>query len=283
MSRLLVGGLVLLLACGPVPSAPEPSATPRIISLSPSLTRVLLALGAGAEIVGIDRYSRDLPGVSEVPALGGVFHPDLERTLNLRPTLVLAVRSVQQETFFTQLRGRGIRVEEIEVYTLEEVLRSFRSIGEYVGREAEADALIAELRADLAEIQESLQGVRRPRVALILERDPLYVVGQGAFIHELIEIAGGTNVFADLPRPYPRISLEVLADRAPDLILDTYFDPGRGPDAASDVASYWARFSWVRRVEPFPFASTHPAPNLSAAARLLRERIHPGLGGLRSR
>jgi vitamin B12 transport system substrate-binding protein len=247
----------------------------RIISLSPSLTRVVVALGRAADIVAVDRFSRQLPGLGGRPSLGGVFHPDLERALELRPTLVLAVGGAQQAPFFDQLRSRGVRVEEIEAYTLDQVVESFRVVGGFIGREAEAGLLVARVRAELAEVTDSVEGLARPSVAVVIERDPLYVVGGGAFIDALIEVAGGANVFSDLDMPYPRVSIEALADRAPDLILDTFFDPARGPDAVTDVRSYWQRFAWVVRAEPFPFSATHPAPNLAETARLLRDRIHP--------
>jgi iron complex transport system substrate-binding protein len=273
----LASAIGLGLGCGAeVPFSNEDSTQEqRIVSLSPSLTRLLVALGAGDELVAVDRFSRKLPDLEELPSLGGVFNTDLERTLELRPTLVLAVRSEQQAGFFDQLRSRGVRVEEVEVYTLEEVLDSFLRVGEYVDRRAKAEALVAQVGAELSEVRASVAGLSLRSVAVVIERDPLYVVGGGAFLDTLIAVAGGENVFADLHSPYPRVSLEALADRAPDLILDTFFDPARGRDVVADVQSYWRRFTWVRRAEPFPFAATHPAPNLSESARLLRARIHP--------
>ncbi len=262
------------LACGPR-TAPLAEGQ-RIISLSPSISAVLLALGVGDEIVAVDRFSRDLPGLEACPSLGGLFSPDLERSVELDPSLVLAVSSAQQAAFFEQLRARGVRVEEIEVYTLEEVLDSFLRIGHLVGRYEQAEALVTRVRGELEEVAASVKDSPRRSVALVLERDPLYIAGRGAFIHSLIETAGGENVFSDLAGPYPRVSLEVLAERAPELILDTFMDPDQGEAAEEKVRRYWRRFGWVRRVEPFPpGVATLPAPNLAEGARLLRSRIHP--------
>lgn len=263
----------LWLGCGP--EARPLADDPRIVSLSPAITLVLLALGARDEIVAVDRFSRELSGLEAVPSLGGLFSPDLERAVELRPSLVLAVDSAEQRTFFDQLRARGVRVEEIEAYTLAEVLESFRRIGGFVGREAEADALVARVRGELAEIAASVEGLPPRSVVIVLEHDPLYVAGRGAFVHDLIEVAGGVNVFGDLDKPYPRVSLEALAERAPEIILDTCLDSTGGVQAEEEVRAYWQRFGWVRRVEPFPAgAATLPGPNLSQGARLLRDRIH---------
>ncbi|TDJ09932.1 MAG: hypothetical protein E2O71_00730 [Deltaproteobacteria bacterium] len=273
-----VGWLAVVAGLGCEPGVGPFPEGQRIISLSPSISRVLLALGVGDEIVAVDRFSRDLPGLEAVPSLGGLYSPDLERTVELRPTLVLAVSSAQQAGFFDRLRARGVQVEEIEVYTLEEVLESFVRIGQHVGRRPEAEALVRRVRGELEQVAASVKGLPRRTVALILERDPLYVAGRGAFIHTLIETAGGENVFSDLAAPYPRVSLEVLAEREPEIILDTFLDPARGAEAEEGVRRYWRRFGWVQRAEPFPpSAAVLPAPDLSEGARLLRARIHPEL------
>ena len=271
-------GLSLVLACGPhdPPTAVGREAGQRIISLSPAITRVLLALEVGSELVAVDRFSRELPAVHALPSLGGVFSPDLERAVELRPTIVLAVRSIQQLSFFAQLRSRGVRVEEIEPYTLEEVFESFILIGRHVGRQAEGEALVRRVRAELEEVAASVRDLPRVSVALVLERDPLFVAGGGGFIHSLIEIAGGRNAFGDLEAAYPRVSLESLAARRPELILDAFFDPEREESSRAESRAYWLRFAWVRRLEPFPPSTAIlPSPELADGARLMRVRIHP--------
>jgi ABC-type Fe3+-hydroxamate transport system substrate-binding protein len=113
-------------------------------------------------------------------------------------------------------------------------------------------------------------------MAVVVELDPLYVVGGGSFVNELVTAAGGANVFADLEQPYPRVSLEVLAERAPELLLDTTFDEARMATAQHDARAYWSRFPWVRRVEVLPQGIlTLPGPDLADAALLLNERISP--------
>ena len=277
MRRFLAGWLVVF-ACSPSPEIPEGEL--RVISLAPSITRVLQALGAADSVVAVDGFSRRLPGLERFPSVGGLFNPDLERTLELRPTVVLAVRSARQHPYMKQLRARGVRVEEIEPYTLEEVLESFRTIGALVGRDAEADRLIADIRRDLEEVAASVRGLDRRSVVVVIERDPLYVIGGGSFANALIETAGGRNAFAELDSPYPPVSLESLADRAPDVILDTVIDPDAGADARRAVEAYWQRFGWVRRVEAFPAGlATLPGPELADGASLLAARIHPDRSG----
>ncbi len=228
-------------------------------------------------LVGVDQYSRALPGIGELPSLGGLFAPDLERALELRPTLVLGVRSESQGAFFAQLRSRGIRVHEIDSSgSLERVLGTYEEIGREIGREPEARALVARVREQLADVSRSVEVFARPSVALVVEREPLYVAAGGSFASALIEVAGGRNVFADLPSAYPQVSLELLAERAPDVLIDSTQVAATGPETEREARAYWSRFSFVRRVEIVSSrVATLPGARLAEGARILRARVHP--------
>jgi ABC-type Fe3+-hydroxamate transport system substrate-binding protein len=271
--------LALLAGCGdPAPSAAPQPAEQRLISLSPGTTEILIGLGLRASLVGVDHFSHELPGCQDIPALGGLFAPDLERTLELRPSAVVAVRSESQAGFFAQLRGRGIAVHVIDTGgSLEAVIANYESLGALVGRAEQGRALAARVRGELDAIARSVANAPRPGVALVVERDPLYVAGGGSFASSLIEAAGGRNVFADLERAYPQVSLELLAERAPDVLIDsTQSDQSEAAQAAA--RSYWARFPWARRVELVPpGVATLPGTELARGAELLRARIHPEL------
>jgi iron complex transport system substrate-binding protein len=252
---LLAAGLIGLglLGCGS--EGPERSSEPRVISLTPSISRIVQVLGADDLLIGVDEFSRRLPGLEGVPSVGGLFSPDLERIVDLDPTLILAVRTEQQRATLDRLRSRGVYVQEIEPYALE---------------------IAQKVRLELGVIRESVSGRRTVTTALVVQRDPLYVAGSGGFVSELIDIAGGENVFADLPSPYPRVSLEVLAARAPEVILDTAAEPERGEAGVREARAFWSRFAWAKRVEVIPRGVlTLPSPDLPKAAWMLRTRLHP--------
>jgi ABC-type Fe3+-hydroxamate transport system substrate-binding protein len=247
-----------------------------VISLAPSITRIIGALDGKQSLIAIDEFSRGIEGFEQLPSVGGLFSPDLERTVELRPTLVLAVRSAQQGGYIAQLRARGVRVEELSGHRLEEVIESYARIGELIGREAQARALVARVRTELAAVEAAAGDLPRRRVALVIERDPLYVVGAGSFAHALIAMAGGANVFSELHEPYPRVALEALADRRPDVLIDSTAEPSASVDAAGSARRYWGRFNWVGRVEALPSGlATLPGPDLADGARALLARIHP--------
>ncbi len=270
--------LAVLLACR-APERPPDAGELRVISLSPSITDIVVALGGREQLVGVDQLSSSRHDLANLPSLGGLFAPDLERALELRPTVVLGVRSESQSAFFAQLRARGVRVQEIDSSgSLESVLGTYAAIGALIGREAEAGALIEAVRAEVDEVARSVAGRERPGVALILEREPLYVAAGGSFASALIDAAGGTNVFADLPQAYPQVSLELLAERAPEVLIDATQGSALGPEAEAASRAYWSRFGWVRRVELVtPELLTLPGSGLGAAARSLRGSLHPDL------
>ncbi len=272
---VLLGALALLgsAACS---QESVPMSGRRVISLAPSITRILQALNAQGDLVGVDTFSSRLPGLGSVPSVGGFYNPDLERIVELSPSLVIAVWSEQQHTTLASLGAHGIRIEEIAPDTLEEVLETFVFVGALVERAAEADALVARVRAGLEAVRRSVAGRASRTTAIVLEREPLYVVGGGSFAHALVEIAGGRNVFGDLTAPYPSVSLEVLASRAPDVIIDTALDPRDRESADSEARRFWSRFGWARAVEVVPRRLvTLPGPDLPEAARVLRDRLHP--------
>lgn len=259
----------MLLACGPAAErAPEPASL-RIVSLSPAVTEILVAIGAQEDLVGVDRYSRAVEGVGTVPSLGALFSPDLERTLELAPTLVFGVEGQQQSAFFERLVERGVRVETLSPHTLAEVLESYQQVARLVGRAERGARLRESVERELERLREASPAEPRS-VAVLVEREPLYVVGGGSFVSSLIEAAGGRNVFADLAAPYPVVSLEVLAERAPQVLIDT-------SGASSDAE--WSGLPWRPRVERVRQGVVSlPGARLPEAARVLQRHIHPEVG-----
>jgi iron complex transport system substrate-binding protein len=271
---------VLTTGCGdaPTPAAQAPAesgASLRVVSLAPSLSEMVLALGAAEVLVGVDRYSAELAGMPEVRQLGDLFSPDLEGLAVLAPTLVLGVESTAHSGIFDWLRRQEVQVETFRLHTLEDVLAAFERVGVLLRRPERGRALAGRVRGELAEIAASVRGRPRPRVVILIQRDPLIVVGRGSFASDLLGFAGGENVFADLPDAYPRVSLEALAARHPDLLLET---SALGPGAAEAVRAYWAGRPFIGRAAAIPRGEVVlPGAGLADAARILRAAIHPDL------
>jgi ABC-type Fe3+-hydroxamate transport system substrate-binding protein len=278
-SPALAACMLVLLACvrqdEPAPLE-RPDASIRVISLAPAITRIVLALGARDVLVGADEVSLRQPGLETLASIGGLFGPDLERSVELAPTLVLAVRSAAQRDYVDRLRAEGVRVEELDSHRFDEVLESFRAIGALVGRAEEAERLAERVRLEVEAVARAAERLPRRTVALVVEREPLYVAGGGSFTQALIEAAGGSNVFGDEPAPYLRVSLEAIAGRAPEVVIDATAPSIAGAAAEDAARAYWQRFAWRPRVEALVAeAATLPGPDLAEGARALLARIHP--------
>lgn len=270
---------VLALAAGAarVLPASEPAAAgpaARIVSLNPSLTAILVALGAEGVLVGVDVWSkRQNPSLAGLPTVGGLYTPNVEALVALDPDRVLLVPSAEQRDFHGKLEGLGIRVDRFDPVRFDDVLESIARLGGIAGREAEASERIAAIRRTRAEVERAVAGRATPRAILILQRDPLFVVGGGNFIDEMLTSAGARNLAREWEDGYPRISLEWLVAKAPEVILDASHD-------GEPAARYWARYASLPavaegRVVALPSGSaTLPGPALDEALRLLARSVH---------
>jgi iron complex transport system substrate-binding protein len=183
---------------------------------------MLVEIGAGDVLVGRTDYD-DLAVVRSLPSVGGGLQPDLERLLTLRPELVIRFEGAQDPVTGVALDDRNILHLAVRPDRIEDVRMIVRQMGQIMGRREAADTLVANLDQQLEDVRSLVAGAKRPRVAYVLGGTPPWVAGPGTFIADLIDAAGGENVFADLDRLYGPVSLEELVTR--DVTL---FIVGRG-------------------------------------------------------
>ncbi len=270
----VTGALAVSLASGAAARVPAK----RIVSLNPSLTATLLALGAGERLVGVDdRSARQDARVSGLPRVGGLFDPSLEAVVAVAPDVVVAVPSAQQRDLRAHMQALGIEVLELPNITLEELLDSIVALGELVERREAARERVAEIRAAFARAESASAGREPLRVVFALQRDPLYVVGAGSFLDSMLRAAGARNAGAELGGPYPRAGLEWLIATAPEVILDASED-------AEHAATYWSRWPSLpavakgRVVAVPPAEVTLPGPYPDRGLSRLAEALHGGAG-----
>ena len=261
-----------LLAAAFERSAPEP-ASARIVSLNPSLTAIALALGAADSLVGVDDWSaRQEPAVAGRPTVGGLFAPNLEAIVALDPDVVALVPGAQQKGVADRLRGLGVEVLELPNISLEELLASIEVLGRVLGRPDAAAERTAAIRAAWAEAERASAGRPRPRTVLVLQREPLYVVGASSFLDSMLRAAGAENLAAGFDEPYPRVSLEWLVAAAPEVILDS-------SDGDEPAERYWARWPSLPAVKTGRVAAlppewvTLPGPHLDRGLALMVEAL----------
>lgn len=264
---------LLLLAL--VSAARPATAALRVVSMNPSLTRMLIALDAQATLVGVDEFSaRSEVSVEHLPRVGGLFNPSLEAVVALRPDLVVVVPSVAQRDFRDRLRELGIDVLELPNITLDQVLASVSELGARVDRVEAAQTRVEQIRRTWSDIAQ--RAAKRPRrtAVLVLQRDPLYVAGAGSFLDEMLRAAGVENAAARFSDPYPRVGIEWLIATAPEIIIDSTKDP-------VPAAEHWSRWPSIPAVaasQVFAVSAgnvTLPGPYLDRSLQILFDAIEP--------
>ncbi|WP_309492925.1 cobalamin-binding protein [Candidatus Hecatella orcuttiae] len=257
----------------------------RIVSLAPSTTEILFALGLGDKVVGVDTYSDYPPEAADIePKVGGFANINIEVVVGLEPDLVLATGGVQ-EKFVERLEELGITVIALSPQDMEDILNDIILVGEATGREEAAEKLVEELRQRIAAITEKTEAIpreERPKVYYEVWHDPLMSAGPGSFAHSLIELAGGVNIFEDAATKYPEVSLETVLSRNPDVIIITPPDapmPGVSPEELK-ARPGWSEIEAVKNDRIYqihPDLLSRPGPRIVNGLEALAKAIHPEL------
>ena len=192
----------------------------RIISLAPSVTETLFALGLGDRVVGVTSYCDYPPEAARKEKVGDTLRPSIEKIVALKPDLVIASTSSQLEQFIRDLDRVGIPVYVSNPHDLTGVLASIEVIGEIIGADRRAKDLTNDMRARINAVESGLAGIKeRPGVLFILGVEPLITIGGKSFINELISRAGGDSISGELDAEYPQYSLESAVAARPEVIF----------------------------------------------------------------
>jgi iron complex transport system substrate-binding protein len=203
----------------------------RIISLVPSATEMIYALGGEDRLVGRTDYC-DYPAATRAKtSVGGMVNPSLETIVTLRPDLVIVTSAGNREETFTQLTRLGIPVYQVGADRIADVKEVARRLGTLTGREAAAIPLMDTIDRRVAAVREAVKSYGRPKVLYVLWPDPLIVPGRSVLVTELIEIAGGDSITARDAEEYPRYSLEAAVARGPEVIVLANHGSQSGPIA----------------------------------------------------
>jgi len=251
----------------------------RIVSLAPSVTEVLFAVGAGDQVVGVTDFCNRPPEAKEKAKVGGFAKPDLEKLLRLRPDLVIAFGPLQLK-IAEALRRKGVAVLWLYPRSLEEVLDSFVRIGQVTGHRQEGVWLKEVIRRRLELIERHLGGlkdVQRPDIFRVMGLDPPGTVGGRSFQSSIFRAAGGRNVFEDVPEDFFYVDLKEVLRRSPDVVLICGENPLRAK-AGLEGRPGWAELQAVRqgRVLVLPCdLICRPGPRVAEAVARIASFLHP--------
>jgi len=191
-----------------------------IVSLAPSNTEIVFALGAGDKLIGRTEYCNYPAEAESVESVGGFATPNKEKIVTLDPDIVLATDFHEEKGDTAWLEDIGLRVVTLDPKTLSDVMNSISLVGKLTGKEAEAAALVANMQERIDHVNSKTAGLtsdQRPRVLHITWHDPLWTAGEGTFVHTLIGVAGGVNIFGDVTDD-TQVSLDTAVTRNPEVI-----------------------------------------------------------------
>ena len=189
----------------------------RIVSLSPSNTEMVYALGLEDRLIGVTTYCNYPPAAKEKPQVSGYSIVDVEKVVSLRPDLILA-SGIHKTEVIPALEKSGISVLGIMAPSLDKLLADLNLIGTVTGQQAEADKLNKSLNQRIKAVETKMVGAAKPRVFFVTWHDPLWTVGRGSMIDDLIVKAGGVNIASDL-EANQTIDLETVIQRNPEMIV----------------------------------------------------------------
>ena len=251
----------------------------RIVSLAPSVTEVLFAVGAGDQVVGVTDFCNRPPEARERAKVGGFAKPDLEKILRLRPDLVIAFGPLQLK-IAEALRRKGVAVLWLYPRSLDEVLDSFVRIGQVTGHRQEGVWLKEVIRRRLELIERHLKGLgdaQRPRIFRVMGLDPPGTVGGRSFQSSIFRAAGGRNAFEDVPEDFFYVDLKEVLRRSPDVVLLCGDDPLRAKEELERRPG-WRELQAVRqgRVLVLPCdLICRPGPRVAEAVARIASFLYP--------
>lgn len=207
--------------------ATVPFAEQRVISLAPSITETLFAIGAATQIIAVTDYCNYPPEAKALAKVGGYLDPALERILRLQPDIVILMR--QQHHLKSQLSQLGIETLAIDNTSLAGILDSIHTIGSATGHEQQAEALLELIDTRLASVRERVSARAKPATLLAIAHDTdsdqihhVYLAGQHDFYNDLLILAGGHNVYQGMQLKVPSISTEGILRLNPEVIIDLF-------------------------------------------------------------
>jgi iron complex transport system substrate-binding protein len=231
---------VAVVVCVATARAAEPPR--RVVSAIPAVTEMIFAMGDGDRLVGVSSYDAFPPEVARIAKIGGLLDPNVERILALKPDLVILYAT--QIELKQRLDRARIPYYSYEHRNLSDVITTMRAIGARLGAPAHGEALASDMERAISEVRHGVTGAPRPRTLLVFEREAaslsgIYASGGYGFLHDLLEIAGGTDVFADIKQQSVQATTEMILGRRPDVIIELrYGDILKKLDIAKDIAAW---------------------------------------------
>jgi len=254
----------------------------RIVSIAPSATEMLFALGVDDCVVGVTNRCDYPPKAKEIESIGGFGSPSVEKLLALSPDLVIAT-GLERSNATEALQRAGIRFLWVKTGNFSELFESLQTIGKEAGQTQRGEEVVATMKAELEAIAQTHRDIpadQRPRVFVEIWNDPVTTAGKGSFVDEIITRAGGVNVAGELDAPYPTVNPEKVIEWNPDVIVMGYMNE-QVPKEALAGRIGWGSIEAVRTGNIInDILADHllrPGPRLIQGVKALNVRLYPSL------
>jgi iron complex transport system substrate-binding protein len=252
----------------------------RVVSLAPSITEIIFALGREHRLKGVTRFSDFPPEAAKLPKVGSYVRLDLEKIVALRPDLCFAIKDGNPREIAARLESLGIPVYAVDPKNLESVMETFLEIGGVLNATQKANSIVGKMSSRITRVKSLVANAPgRPRVFFQIGLSPIVAVGTRTFIHELIVLAGGKNI-SEGPVQYPRFSREQVLALSPEVFIITSMARGASFERVKMEWSKWPDLPAVRNDRILLVDSNlfdRPSPRLVDGLELLLKLIHPEL------
>lgn len=263
------------------PASPPPA---RIVSIVPAVTEMLFAIGAGPRVVAVSSFDHWPPEVKDLTKVGGLLDPDVERIIGLRPDLL--VMDASQAEVIAKAKAAGIRVFPYTLGGLDNLTRTMRELGRIVGMEREAEAAAATADRRLDAIRHRVAKLPKRKTLLVFGREQgalraIDVSGGAGFLHDIVQLAGGENVFGGEKREWVRVSVETIIAAAPEVVIELHYGYYLKPARIRTEMAVWDTLQAVPAVRSHRVYLLEgdkfvvPGPRVVEAAEEIANVIHP--------
>ncbi|NIQ01842.1 MAG: ABC transporter substrate-binding protein [Nitrospinaceae bacterium] len=224
----------------------------RIISMSPSITETLFALGIGHRVVGVTDFCSYPKEACALPKIGGLLNPSVETWIRLKPDLI--IHQDDSHKLRINARNLGIPTLAVSMTRLDDIFNALETFGDVLGCGSEARELAASLKSGIDHYRTGLKNLQPIPTLLILGEGSspggsIYAAGRGTFLGELLELAGGENILTGPDTQYPKISKEFILRHSPEVIIEAGPDANISTQEKEEKLRKWSRFSTLTAVK----------------------------------
>lgn len=254
-----------------------PHSAKRIISLAPSITEILFALGLNEEIAAVTAFCDYPEAALNKPKIGGFINPSIEKIVSLKPDLIIAIRDGNRWETIHRLNELGFPVYVVDPKNFDGVMRTIRNIGEIVEKPGASVRIIRNMVTRKENILNLTQSLSKPRVFFQVGDAPIITVGRGTLANDLIRLAGGENISEDEPVNYPLYSIETVMLKAPEVIIISSMESKR--DCMSLIKKWqdWKNIPAIKRKSIYVIDSNlvdRPTPRIIEGLEAMVKMIH---------